>query len=209
MDNTSDAFATIVTVEYGARASDADLLHLVSAIRALGLHIKRARLGENDSVHTFYLTDADAEKVTRSANLEEVRLAILGVFERFHPESAASAPHGGAAVSGDPLRPLGVTRFGIRTQVEVRETVSGRFSELLVNTLDRPGLLTDIVQVLKDINLNVVSAEVDTVGRNAFDRFNVTYHGEPLSEPMRLLAVNALQYYLSQSEVEKEWLESY
>lgn len=33
---------------------------------------------------------------------------------------------------------------------------------------------SDIVRVLKDINLNVVSAEVDTIGRNAFDRFNVT-----------------------------------
>lgn len=33
---------------------------------------------------------------------------------------------------------------------------------------------TEIVRVLKDISLNVVSAEVDTVGRNAIDRFNVT-----------------------------------
>lgn len=32
----------------------------------------------------------------------------------------------------------------------------------------------DIVRVLKDINLNVVSAEVDTIGKNAMDRFNVT-----------------------------------
>lgn len=36
-----------------------------------------------------------------------------------------------------------------------------------------------------------------------------SYHGEPLSEPMAQLAVNALQYYLSQGEVEKEWSESY
>lgn len=35
------------------------------------------------------------------------------------------------------------------------------------------------------------------------------YHGEPLEEPMAQLAVNALQYYLSQGEVEKEWSESY
>lgn len=34
----------------------------------------------------------------------------------------------------------------------------------------------DIVRVLKDINLNVVSAEVDTIGKNAFDKFNLTYH---------------------------------
>ena len=37
------------------------------------------------------------------------------------------------------------------------------------------------MRVLKDVNLNVVSAEVDTIGRNAMDRFNVTYHGEPLT----------------------------
>jgi UTP:GlnB (protein PII) uridylyltransferase len=30
------------------------------------------------------------------------------------------------------------------------------------------------VRVLKDVNLNVVSAEVDTIGRNAVDRFNIT-----------------------------------
>lgn len=36
-----------------------------------------------------------------------------------------------------------------------------------------------------------------------------SYHGEPLEEPMAQLAVNALQYYLSQGEVEKEWSESY
>jgi hypothetical protein len=36
-----------------------------------------------------------------------------------------------------------------------------------------------------------------------------SYHGEPLSEPMCQLVTNALQYYLSQGEVEKEWSESY
>lgn len=148
----------------------------------------------------------------------------------------------------DPTAPLGARR-GIATQVEVREHESGSHSVLLVNTLDRPGLLTggwlcsgfgrrdapcaavrssclgssaanaaviaaappfcsfilpdllltsrlpasdyftehvfchssflpflsaDIVRVLKDVSLNVVSAEVDTVGRNAIDRFNIT-----------------------------------
>jgi hypothetical protein len=35
------------------------------------------------------------------------------------------------------------------------------------------------------------------------------YHGEPLTDPMCQLVINALQYYLSQGEVEKEWSESY
>ena len=56
---------------------------------------------------------------------------------------------------------------------------------LLHATLHPPALpahahTADIVRVLKDVNLNVVSAEVDTVGFNAVDRFNLTYTGEPL-----------------------------
>lgn len=61
--------------------------------------------------------------------------------------------------------------------------------------------------VLKDVNLNVVSAEIDTVGPTAQDEFFVTYHGEPLTSPMVTLVTNALQYYLSLAEVAKE--ESY
>jgi UTP:GlnB (protein PII) uridylyltransferase len=42
------------------------------------------------------------------------------------------------------------------------------------HTASLPFLSADIVRVLKDVSLNVVSAEVDTVGRNAIDRFNIT-----------------------------------
>ena len=66
--------------------------------------------------------------------------------------------------------------------------------------------MTDIVKLLKDINLNVVSApRWIPSDRNAVDIFNITYHGEPLPEAMRQLAVNTLQYYLSKGDVEKEW----
>ena len=37
-------------------------------------------------------------------------------------------------------------------------------SEVFIQTRDRPGLLTDIVRTLKDINVNVVSAEVRRMG---------------------------------------------
>jgi UTP:GlnB (protein PII) uridylyltransferase len=42
-------------------------------------------------------------------------------------------------------------------------------SRLSIKTADRPGLLVEIVKVLKDINVNVISAEVapsDTLLRN-------------------------------------------
>ena len=186
----------------------------------MGLNIRRAKLKSGDAGtggrHKFYITDGrTSEKILKSAKLEEIRLTILNNMLEYHPESAEQLAWGSASArsvirdSGDPTRPLGVRKSAIITQIEAREEDSGTFTQILVNTLDRPGLLTDIVRVLKDINLNVVSAEVDTIGRNAVDTFNVTYHGEPLPDPMKQLAINALSYYLGQSEVEKEWAESY
>ena len=57
IDNHSEPFATIVTVEYGDKLGD--LLDTVAALKALGLNIKRAKLGADDK-HKFYITDAGA-----------------------------------------------------------------------------------------------------------------------------------------------------
>ncbi len=48
----------------------------------------------------------------------------------------------------------------IKTTVEVTEEDSGSHSKVSIRTRDRPGLLTDIVRTLKDISVNVISAEV-------------------------------------------------
>ncbi|KAK2079726.1 hypothetical protein QBZ16_002121 [Prototheca wickerhamii] len=214
IDNHTEPFATIVTVEYGDKLGE--LLDTVAALKALGLNIKRAKLGADDK-HKFYITDAEtSEKIVKSSRLEEIRLTILNNLLRYHPEASAQLAWGSPAayasdrsgMAGD-ASPLGVRKYGIKTQVEVRDDESGLSSKLLVNTVDRPGLLTDIVHILKDISLNVISAEVDTIGRNAFDVFQITYHGEPLPPPMCQLVVNSLQYYLSANEMDKEWAESY
>lgn len=66
-------------------------------------------------------------------------------------------------------------RTVVATNIEVTEADNGSCSVLKIKTADRPGLLVDIVRVLKDVNLNVVSAEVDTIGTEAEDEFFVTY----------------------------------
>lgn len=38
--------------------------------------------------------------------------------------------------------------------------MEGAYTEVIVKTTDRPGLLTEIVHSMKDININVISAEV-------------------------------------------------
>lgn len=91
--------------------------------------------------------------------------------------------------------------------IQVKEHDNGTYSEVRVETSDRPGLLTQIVSVLKDLNVNVVSADIETEGNMAHDKFYVTYHGEPLPQPMVLLVTNALQYHLALADIERE--ESY
>ena len=108
----------------------------------------------------------------------------------------------------DPLVHLGLKRrSSVPTTIDVSEADNGSCSVLDISTTDRPGLLVDIVSVLKDINVNVVSAEIDTEGTMVKDQLFVTYHGEPLNSPMVQLVTNALQYYLSMADVERE--ESY
>lgn len=48
----------------------------------------------------------------------------------------------------------------VETVIDVENIQNGRYSILRITTGDRPGLLTDIVRILKDISVNLVSAEV-------------------------------------------------
>lgn len=213
IDNQHDPFATVVTIEYGDRLGE--LLDTIAALKALKLNIRRAKVKTKGNTHVnkFFITDANtAEKIMKSARLEEIRLSILNNLIKYHPESGRELGWGAAAPQDDTsdiLHPLGAQKIEkVKTHVEVTpEDETGSFSIVHVSTRDRPGLLTDIVKTLKDLNVNVISAEIDTEGAVAKDDFIVTYHGEPLNPSMVLLVNNTLQYTLQLAEVERE--ESY
>lgn len=211
IDNVSDPFATLVTVEFGDRLGE--LLDTITSLKNLGLNIRRAKLasGGKAKANTFYITDATtSEKIVRSSQIEEIRMTIINNLLYYHPESSEALAAGQAqrTPSRDPTAPLGPgARAVVQTTIEVSESPNGSCSICKIATRDRPGLLVDIVSVLKDINVNVVSAEIDTIGDEAIDELFITYHGEPLPGPMVQLVTNALQYYLSLAEVERE--ESY
>eukprot|EP01025_Chloroclados_australasicus_P017130 TRINITY_DN1871_c3_g1_i1.p1 TRINITY_DN1871_c3_g1~~TRINITY_DN1871_c3_g1_i1.p1 ORF type:complete len:314 (+),score=23.46 TRINITY_DN1871_c3_g1_i1:106-942(+) len=213
IDNHTDPFATVVKIEFGDRLGE--LLDTMGALRNLGLNIIRAKIEQGDvySKNKFYITDSHtSEKVVKSDKIEEIRLTILNNLLYFHPESQQSMAWGGSRprkpARRDLTAPLGAEKHvEVKTTIKVENHTSGSYSELFITTIDRPGLLVDIVRVLKDCNVNVVSAEVDTFGAEARDEFYITYHGEALPSPVVELITNALQYYLSMAEVEKE--ESY
>ncbi|KAL3157875.1 hypothetical protein ABBQ32_012286 [Trebouxia sp. C0010 RCD-2024] len=213
IDNQHDPFATVVSIQYGNKLGE--LLDTTAALKNLGLNIRRAKIKKTQDekmvINKFYITDAvTSEKILRSSRLEEIQATIFSNLLYYHPEAQQDMAWGAKArkpSAANPLKPLGPRKRGMSTTVRVLEDPEGSHSELFVDTPDRPGLLTAIVGTLKDVNVNVISAEVDTEGDQAKDMFYVTYHGEPLPPPMVQLVTNALQYYLTLSEVEKE--ESY
>ena len=73
--------------------------------------------------------------------------------------------------------------------IKVTSVANGTKSKLLIETTDRPGLLLKLF-ALKDLNLNVVQAEIDTIGAAAVDTMLCTYHGKALNSNMEQLVVN-------------------
>jgi hypothetical protein len=193
----------------------------------------------------------------------------------YHPESRESLAAGRSAEKAEG-KALGTRPpVPIKTSVRIEKQGSGSRSALMLTTTDRPGLLVDVVRVLKDCSLNVVSASINTKARAracahcarsvalvrcecgdadvccaaallcqglaAEDTFYVTYRGKALDKnmaramalccallrvcalagalaltraccvglcaPQTELVTNALQYYLTMAELEKD--ESY
>jgi len=209
IDNESDPYATVVRVQFGDILGD--LLDTVAALKNLDLNIVRAKFDlDKSDKHKFFITCADnGEKVTSSERLEEIRMTIINNLMYYHPESADELNKSFYR----PARSSTTTILGPRRTADVPTTISitkdanevRSFLEL--TTGDRPGLLVDIVGTLKDINVNVISAKAETIGKMAHDVFAVTYHGEALNRSMETLVENALYYYLARGDVERE--ESY
>jgi UTP:GlnB (protein PII) uridylyltransferase len=210
IDNTADPLATVVTVSFGEVLGQ--LLDTCESLRRLGLNINRAEVTEGSPANTFYITDAaTSEKITKSDVIESIRMTIINNMLTYHPEAADFLVEGQRVdIPGDheaDEAPLGARKPAkVPTRVTV-EKVKGGKSKVVVETTDRPGLLVDVVRTLKDLSLNVVSAEIDTVGPKAYDVIYCTYKGEALNKSMHELVVNALMYYLTRREIESN--ESY
>ena len=201
IDNKSDAFATVLEVSFGEYLGE--LLDTVAALRNLGLDISRGEVsmeGKNKTSKFFVVDRATSEKVTASARLEEIRQTILTNMVQFHPEAAEYIQAKKPKRRDGYDAPLGKVATTVKTKISCEP--ERYHTKLTVECTDRPGLLVDVVRTLKDLSLNVVSAEVDTIGDKALDIIYVTHQGAALSKNMEQLVVNSLAYYLSLSEEE-------
>ncbi|KAJ1697994.1 hypothetical protein LUZ63_006506 [Rhynchospora breviuscula] len=200
IDQDSDPDATIVEITFGDRLGA--LLDTMNALKNLGLNVVKANvyLDASGKHNKFSITKASTgRKIDEPELLEAIRLTIINNMIEYHPEASSQLAMG--ATFG-PVVPQEVD-VDIATHVKVYDDGPDR-SLLVVETVDRPGLLVDLVKIITDINIDVQSGEFDTEGLLAKAKFHVSYRGKPLIKPLQQVLANSLRYFLRRPSTEEE-----
>ncbi|KAK1288511.1 hypothetical protein QJS10_CPB19g00382 [Acorus calamus] len=201
IDQDSDSNATIVQLSFGDRLGA--LIHTMQSLKDLGLEVSKGTVSTVDSVvqTKFFLTRQDTgRKIEDPDLLERIRLTIINNLLKYHPESSEKLAMGEAFGIKAPEKKLDVD---IATHIHIINDGPDR-SLLSIETADRPGLLLEIIKILADINISVESAEIDTEGLVAKDKFHVSYGGAALNDSLSLVLTNCLRYYLRRPETEDD-----
>ncbi|KAF3321785.1 hypothetical protein FCM35_KLT14001 [Carex littledalei] len=199
IDQDSDPDATIVQLSFGDRLGA--LLDTMKALKDLGLDVTKGNVTtESAVIQTKFYIMRMGRKVEDPDMLEQIRLTIINNLLEYHPESSEKLAMGEFFGIKPPEKKLDVD---VATHVHV-EADGPKKSLLYIETADRPGLLLEIYKIITDTNLDVESAEIDTEGLIAKDKFHVSYRGAALNSSLSQVLVNSLRYYLRRPETEDE-----
>nr|GEY64752.1 hypothetical protein [Tanacetum cinerariifolium] len=203
IDQDSDPSATIVQVSFGDRLGA--LIDTMKALKSLGLDVAKGTVTTEGSVieTKFFITRlSTGRKVEDPDLLESIRLTIINNLLKYHPESSARLAMGEAFGIQAPVKKLDVD---IATHIHVKND-GPKKSLLCIETEDRPGLLLEVIKIMADVNITVESAEIDTEGLVAKDKFHVSYRGAALNDSLSQVLTNCLRYYLRKSETSEDIL---
>ncbi|XP_008787972.1 ACT domain-containing protein ACR12-like [Phoenix dactylifera] len=199
IDQDSDPDATIVQISFGDRLGP--LVDTMKALRDLGLDVTKGSVTtEPSAIQTKFFIMRSGRKVENPAMLEKIRLTIINNLLEYHPESSEKLAMGEVFGIKPPKKKLDVD---IATHIFVQDDGPKR-SLLYIETADRPGLLLEIIKIIIDINIDVESAEIDTEGLVAKDKFHVSYRGAALNNSLSQVLTNCLRYYLRRPETDED-----
>ncbi len=150
--------------------------------RGYGIHRARVLDAPHEAIFdTFEVMPADAFASGDTAQLEAaLREALSGDLTRLRPARR--------------VVPRQLRHFRFAPRIEFRESVDGRRTRLSLVAPDRPGLLSNVAQVLRRQQLRVHDARIATFGERAEDVFQITdEHNLPLPDSSRQALHAALQ----------------
>jgi len=80
--------------------------------------------------------------------------------------------------------------FSVEPSVMINNELSDKFTVIELESLDRPGLLSDITDALADLSLDIASAHIATFGEKVIDSFYATdLVGFKITSPQKLAAI--------------------
>ncbi|XP_020532917.1 ACT domain-containing protein ACR12 isoform X2 [Jatropha curcas] len=197
IDQDSDSDATIVQISFGDRLGA--LIDTMKALKELGLDVVKGSVFTEGSVKkTKCFITRFGRKVEDPDMLERIRLTIINNLLKYHPESSKLLAMGEVFGIKAPEKKLDVD---FATHIHLKED-GPKQSLLYIETADRPGLLVEIIEIMADVNVDVESAEIETEGLVAKDKFHVSYRGAALNSSLSQVLVNSLRYYLRRPETD-------
>lgn len=199
IDQDSDRDATIVQLSFGDRLGA--LLDTMKALKDLGLDVTKGSVTTDSAVtQTKFHIMRFGRKVEDPDMLERIRLTIINNLLQYHPESSEKLAMGEFFGIKPPEKKVDID---IATHIVVEDDGPKR-SMLYIETADRPGLLLEIIKIITDTNIDVESAEIDTEGLVAKDKFHVSYRGAKLNSSLSQVLTNCLRYYLRRPETDED-----
>ncbi|CAN8298071.1 unnamed protein product [Cochlearia groenlandica] len=199
IDQDADPEATIVQLSFGDRLGA--LIDTMKSLKDLGLDVIKGTVSTEGSIKQtkFSITKLDTgRKVEDPDLLEQIRLTIINNLLKYHPECSEQLAMGETFGIKAPEKKIDVD---IATHIHVKKDGPKR-SLLCIETADRPGLVVEVIKVMADINIDVESAEIDTEGLVAKDKFHVSYQGQALNSSLSQVLVNCLRYFLRRPETD-------
>ena len=149
---------------------------VTSVLDEFGLSIEDARiipLDNDQSLSIYTILESDGEAIEESSRREKIRQRLLSALN-----TEDSGP-----VKITRKAPRQVRMFSTSTSVSFAEDSNNSRTVMELISGDRPGLLAETGQVLRDQNIFIRMAKIVTVGERAEDVFYVTDNkGQPLSE---------------------------
>ncbi|KNA13730.1 hypothetical protein SOVF_112770 [Spinacia oleracea] len=201
IDQDSDPVSTIVQLSFGDRLGA--LIDTMKALKVLGLDVSKGTVTTEGAVKQtkLFITRLDSgRKVEDPDMLEQIRLTIIDNLLKYHPESSERLAMGEAFGVKAPVEKPDVD---VATHIHIQED-GPKKSLLYIETADRPGLLMEVIKIMSEINVDVESAEIDTEGLVAKDKFHVSYRGAALNSSLSQVLVNCLRYYLRRPQTDED-----
>jgi len=150
--------------------------HATAILAELGITIVDARivpLANDFSLDTYVFMETDHHVQVDSTRLEKIRRALTNML--------ASSDHRALHVTR--RAPRKVRLFSTKTTVGFDQDLAGRHTIMDLVAADRPGLLSTIGRIFIELQIDILTAKIMTIGERAEDAFYIVDDcGAPLGD---------------------------